>query len=80
MTMTATDLPLEAQERLLDFAEHLPETKRFLFIKNVAERVGDLAKNHPRTIIFSALGWVLGEMVDNPTFWVAACLVTIYAL
>jgi hypothetical protein len=62
---TAIDLPLDAQERLLDFAEQLPESKRAQFVKNVAHRVGDLAKDHPRTIIFAALGWVLGEIIDN---------------
>ena len=63
--MTALDLPLEVQARLLDFSEYLPESKQADFARRVSDRVGHLIKDHPRTLIFSALGGVLGEVLDN---------------
>jgi hypothetical protein len=64
MTKT-TDLPNGVKAKLLELAQKLPESARKGFLVKAATRLGDLALDHPNTIVFAAAGWVLGEMVDN---------------
>ncbi len=63
--MNTAELPLDVQERLLDLAEKLPTSSQATFLRGVTAEIGGLLKDHPRTIIFAALGWVLGEVIDH---------------
>lgn len=63
--MTTVDSPLDVQERLLDLAERLPERRRSTFLRGVTSGIRELVTDHPRTIVYAALGWVLGEIIDN---------------
>ena len=63
--MNTVDLPLDAQERLLDLAERLPIHSRSTFLRGVSSAIGELVTDHPRTIVYTALGWVLGEIIDH---------------
>jgi len=58
-------IPVDVQEKLLMVADHLPEDKRARFIQTVSHEVFQAVKDHPRTLIYGALGWVLGEILDH---------------
>jgi len=58
-------IPFEVQEKLLLFADELPADKRSKFIQTVTREVFTVVEDHPRTIIYAALGWVLGEIIDQ---------------
>ena len=60
-----TNLPIEIKEQLLRFAERLPEHKRPGFLRNVVRQLGELTTEYPNTILFTLIGWVIGEMIDN---------------
>lgn len=60
-----TDMPITLKARLNDLARRLPEGKRGQFVRNVVAKVGDIAKEHPRTVVYGVFGWVLGSLLDN---------------
>lgn len=66
-TMRAA-IPVSLQERLLAVADHLPEEKRAQFIRAVCREAIEAVNDHPRTLIYCALGWLLGEILDQLTF------------
>ena len=59
------DLPYKVKEKLLRLASHLPESARRGFVKKAGERLGEFTHDHTNTIVYGAVGWVLGEIVDN---------------
>jgi len=61
----AIDLPLEIKERLVLLAKKLPEAAQSEFVRQATKRLSEIAADHPRTIVFTAAGWVLGELIDN---------------
>jgi hypothetical protein len=72
--MTNTQIPLKEAvgilphpllKKLLRKARKLPESARARFLRNVAERLTWIVTDHPRTIVYSALGWAVGAVLDH---------------
>jgi len=63
--MNTAELPLDVQEKLLDLAEKLPARTRSTFLQGVTSGIGELLSDHPQTVVFTALGWVFGEIIDH---------------
>jgi hypothetical protein len=59
------DMPLGVKKKLLDVAGRLPEDKRPTFLRVVLREMQQAVYNHPRTLVYGALGWVLGEVLDR---------------
>lgn len=60
------DLPNDLKAKLLEFAKRIPgEDRKRNFLRNVTSRLGELACQFEDTLIFSAAGWVVGQLVDN---------------
>ena len=59
------DLPVSVKERLLQLSANLPEPSRGDFLRNVTNRLSNVVLEHPNTIVFTALGWLLGEILDH---------------
>jgi hypothetical protein len=59
------DLPVSVKERLLELAKQLPDTMRGSFLSRTADRLADLAAHHSNAIVFAAVGWLLGEIIDH---------------
>jgi hypothetical protein len=74
------DLPNDVKERLLELARRLPEPSRGGFLTRVTDRLRQLSLDYSETIIFTAVGWLLGEILDHvitlhvPFADVAVCL------
>lgn len=60
-----TDLPVSFKERLLELAKRLPAAGQAPFVKASANRLGQLALQHETTIVYGAIGFLLGELLDN---------------
>jgi len=58
-------LPRKLVEKLLREAGKLPESAQARFVRNAAQRLTWIVTDHPRTIVYSALGWVVGEVLDH---------------
>lgn len=58
-------IPLAMKKKLLEIAGYLPAAARSQFVRNTTQRIGDLATEHPRTILYGVGGWLLGEALDN---------------
>jgi len=59
------DLPVKTKDDLLRLSEYLPETKRRTFLRNTARQLGKLAREYPNTLVYAAVGWLLGTIVDH---------------
>ena len=59
------DLPLAVKERLLELSQRLPEAARSPFIQGASKRLKDLGSQYENTLVFAAVGWVVGEILDN---------------
>jgi hypothetical protein len=59
------DLPVSVKEKLLELSKRLPDSTQGQFLTRAAKRLGDVALDHPNTIVFSLAGLLLGEIVDN---------------
>lgn len=58
-------IPLAMKKKLLEIAGYLPAAARSQFVRNTSQRIGGLVAEHPRTILYGAGGWLLGEALDN---------------
>lgn len=63
--MTATELPISVKEQLLELSKRLPEAARSPFIQNTSRRIKELACEYENTLIYAAVGWVVGEIIDT---------------
>lgn len=59
------DIPLSVKERLLELCQRLPEGARAEFIQNTTRRIKDVASRYESTLMYGAVGWVIGEILDN---------------
>lgn len=59
------DLPVSVKERLLEFSRQLPDTTRGSFLSRTADRLAELAEHHSNALVFAAVGWLLGEILDH---------------
>ena len=59
------DLPLSVKERLLELASKLPEEKRKQFITSTSSRMKELSLDYQNTLIYAAVGWVIGEIIEQ---------------
>ena len=69
--MTNNDLPYELKEKLLNFAQRLPETKRQQFLTNTCRDIVDFSgrfiRDHKYSIVYGAIGYVVGHLLDQAT-------------
>src|SRR5271154_1298676 len=65
MDQPHADLPATVKERLLQLAHNLPESSQGSFLAGAADRLTKVTLDHPNTLVFAAIGWLLGEIVDN---------------
>lgn len=60
------DLPLYIKELLLDLSKELPrQESRKQFVRNVGGRLKQLSIECENTLIYTAAGWVIGEILDH---------------
>lgn len=59
------DMPLGVKRKLLGIAGRLPEDKRPTFLRVVLGEMRNVIYSHPRTLVYGALGFVLGEVLDR---------------
>jgi len=59
------DLPVHVKQQLLEISQKLPENVRSNFLREARGRILELALDHPNTVVFTAAGWILGELIDN---------------
>jgi hypothetical protein len=62
---TATELPISVKEQLLELSKRLPEAARSPFIQNTSRRIKTLASEYENTLVYAAVGWVIGEIMDT---------------
>ena len=60
-------IPLYLKQNLLTLARHLSPIHRGGFIRNVVNRLDDLAVTYPRTVVFGAAGFCIGQLIDAIT-------------
>lgn len=65
MEQAKTDLPVSVKERLLELSRHLPGESRGSFLSRTADRLVDLATQHTNALVFAAVGWLLGQILDH---------------
>jgi hypothetical protein len=59
------DLPLDVLKKLMKLADQLPEESRGQFLEGVTTRIAGVLRDHPRTLVYSALGFVVGHVLDQ---------------
>lgn len=59
------EIPFEIKEKLVLLARKLPEAARSEFVRGASRKIHDVASDHPRTFIYAAAGWMLGELIDH---------------
>ena len=60
-------IPLSLKQRLLELARQLDPASRQGFLHNVVQRLDNLALTYPRTVIYGAAGYCVGQIVDAIT-------------
>ena len=65
MTEMRPDLPVSVKERLLELTRHLPDASRGQFLASAARRLSGLALEYTDALVFAAVGWLLGEILDH---------------
>lgn len=58
-------IPLETKRKLIRLAEKLPKSEQKNFLRRITERLEDLAWENQNTIVFSLVGYAIGELLDN---------------
>jgi len=59
-------IPAEAKAQLLQIAERLPnQAAQRDFLQGVSGRIEGLLKTYENTIVYSAVGWAIGAIVDH---------------
>jgi hypothetical protein len=65
MSTQTQDIPTDVKENLLELAKRLPSTAQSQFIRNTNEKLRDLSLQYQNTLVYTAVGWVVGEIIDN---------------
>lgn len=65
MSTKTADIPVAVKEDLLELANRLPESVQSQFIRNASEKLRQLAVQYQNTLVYTAVGWVVGEIIDN---------------
>lgn len=65
MSTKTQDIPLEVKENLKELASRLPLSAQSQFIRNTTEKLRDLSLQYQNTLVYTAVGWVVGEIIDN---------------
>ena len=65
MSTKTQDIPTDVKENLLELAKRLPSTAQSQFIRNTNEKLRDLSLQYQNTLVYTAVGWVVGEIIDN---------------
>jgi len=63
--MNIRDIPPYIKDKLLAISEQLPREKRQAFLKSAGKKIGRAVNEHPRTLVYSILGYVLGAVLDS---------------
>jgi len=59
------DIPLQVKDHLLELSARIPEAARSEFIQNTATRLNELTHTYENTLVYAAVGWVVGEIFDH---------------
>ena len=65
MSTKTQDIPTDVKENLLELADRLPSAAQSQFIRNTTEKLRDLSLQYQNTLVYTAVGWVVGEIIDN---------------
>lgn len=65
MNTKTQDIPTDVKENLLELASRLPSAAQSQFIRNTTEKLRDLSLQYQNTLVYTAVGWVVGEIIDN---------------
>jgi len=65
MNTKTQDIPTDVKENLLELADRLPSAAQSQFIRNTTEKLRDLSFQYQNTLVYTAVGWVVGEIIDN---------------
>jgi len=65
MSTKTQDIPMDVKEKLLELASRLPSHAQSPFIRNTSEKLRDLSLHYQNTLVYTAVGWVVGEIIDN---------------
>jgi hypothetical protein len=65
MSTQTQDIPTDVKENLLELASRLPSAAQSQFIRNTTEKLRDLSLQYQNTLVYTAVGWVVGEIIDN---------------
>ncbi len=65
MSTQTQDIPTDVKENLLELADRLPSSAQSQFIRNTTEKLRDLSLQYQNTLVYTAVGWVVGEIIDN---------------
>ncbi len=58
-------IPLDAQDQILELADHLPAASRRSFVRNTCTRLEELAITYNNTLIYGVIGLVVGHIIDD---------------
>ena len=59
------EIPFRLKEDLVRMSKRIPTERRADFLVSSANKLGELALEHPRTLVFGIAGLVIGELIDN---------------
>ena len=65
MSTKTQDIPMDVKEKLLELASRLPSHAQSPFIRNTTDKLRDLSLQYQNTLVYTAVGWVVGEIIDN---------------
>ena len=65
MSTKTQDIPMDVKEKLLELASRLPSHAQSPFIRNTSEKLRDLSLQYQNTLVYTAVGWVVGEIIDG---------------
>jgi hypothetical protein len=65
MSTKTHDIPTDVKENLLELADRLPSAAQSQFIRSTTEKLRDLSLQYQNTLVYTAVGWVVGEIIDN---------------
>lgn len=66
-TSAVKDLPFAIKKKLMEISGHVATPQRAEFLRRTASRLGELAHEHPRTIVFGVSGFVIGLFIEHLT-------------
>ena len=60
-------IPIALKTKLIELSRHLLPSQRQGFLHNVVQRLDNLALTYPRTVIYGAAGYCVGQIIDAIT-------------